>query len=118
MKRQNADSLQFVENYIVGVEFRMNNSMKYYVFVSDSKIDMLYPQITKQLLKRIASELSINLNILGTGISATIKSTQSEETRFSKLKIVATYIEKHLDVGTIDSWFAHFTRQVPRLRLH
>ena len=32
--------------------------MKYYIYISDTKIDMLYPQIPKSLLKKVASNLS------------------------------------------------------------
>lgn len=39
--------------------------MKYYIYISDTKVDMLYPQIPKPLLKRIASDLSIDLKLFG-----------------------------------------------------
>ena len=81
----------------------MDDTVKYYIYISDTKVDMLYPQIPRKLLENIASELSINLNFLGTGASATVKSNQSEQTRFSKLKVITKYIEKHLNVGTVDA---------------
>ncbi|MGZ6304382.1 MAG: DUF7019 family protein, partial [Ktedonobacteraceae bacterium] len=37
--------------------------MKYYIYISDAKVDMLYPQIHKPILKRIASSLNIDLNL-------------------------------------------------------
>jgi len=82
--------------------------MKYYVYISDTKVDMLYPQIPKPLLKRIASNLSIDLKLLGAEVSVGAKSSQAEETRYSKVRIVSEYIEKHLDVGTVDAPSTYF----------
>jgi len=77
--------------------------MKYYIYISDTKVDMLYPQIPKSLLKKIASSLNIDLKLLGVEVSVSGKSNPSDETRYTKVKIVSEYIEKHIDVGTIDA---------------
>src|SRR5258708_39832202 len=77
--------------------------MKYYVYISDTKVDMLYPQIPKSLLKKIASNLSIDLKLLGAEVNIGAKGSPSDETRYAKVKIVSEYIEKHLDVGTVDA---------------
>src|SRR5260221_7756192 len=88
--------------------FLMDNTMRYYIYVSDRKLDMLYPQIPKKLLANIASELNINLKLLAAEFSANIRSNQNEETRYSKLRLVVRYIEKHLKVGAIDAPLAYF----------
>jgi hypothetical protein len=72
--------------------------MKYYVYVSDSKVDMFYAQIPANLREKIATELKIDLKV----ISATFKSDANESTKFSKLKLVTEYIERHEVVGTVD----------------
>jgi hypothetical protein len=77
--------------------------MKFYTYISDTKVNMLYPQIPKSVLKKIASSLSIDLKILGVGLKIAGKSNASEETRYAKVQIVSEYIEKHLDVGSIDA---------------
>ena len=77
--------------------------MKYYVYISDTKVDMLYPQIPKPILKRIASSLNIDLKLFGAELSVGIKNDQADETRYTKVQIVSEYIEKHLDVGSIDA---------------
>ncbi len=77
--------------------------MKYYIYISDTKVDMLYPQIPKSILKKIASTLSIDLKLLGAEISVAGKGNSSDDTRYSKVQIVSEYIEKHLDVGSIDA---------------
>lgn len=63
---------------------------------------MLYPQIPKPLLKRIASSLSIDLKLFGAEVSLGAKGNQPEDILYSKTKIVSEYIEKHLDVGSVD----------------
>ncbi|HYT46447.1 MAG TPA: SAVMC3_10250 family protein [Methylomirabilota bacterium] len=82
--------------------------MKYYIYISDTKVDMLYPQIPKPVLKRIASSLSIDLKLLGAELSVGIKNNQVDETRYAKVRIVSEYIEKHLDVGSIDAPSTYF----------
>lgn len=91
----------------------MDSKMKYYVYVSDAKVDMLYSQIGKSLLKKIAMELSIDLKPLGAGLGATIKQKQSEETRYSKLRLVVEYVEKHLNVGWVDAPGTYFKGSLP-----
>jgi len=82
--------------------------VKYYIYISDTKVDMLYPQIPKPVLKRIASSLSIDLKLLGAELSVGIKNNQVDETRYAKVRIVSEYIEKHLDVGSIDAPSTYF----------
>ncbi len=87
--------------------------MKYYIYISDTKVDMLYPQIPKSILKQIASSLSIDLKLLGAEINIGAKGGSSDETRYSKVQIVSEYIEKHLDVGTIDAASTYFKGTLP-----
>src|SRR5947209_11465862 len=82
--------------------------MKYYIYISDTKVDMLYPQIPKPILKRIASSLSIDLKLLGAEVNIGAKSNSPDETHYAKVKIVSEYIEKHLDVGSIDAPSTYF----------
>lgn len=87
--------------------------MKYYVYISDAKVDMLYPQIPKSVLKKIASSLNIDLKLFGAELSVGIKNNQSDETRYAKARIVSEYIEKNLDVGTIDAPSTYFRGTLP-----
>jgi hypothetical protein len=72
--------------------------MKYFIYVSDTKVDMLYGQIPRSLKDKIAGELKVDLHL----VSASIKERDAEETRYSKLSVVTDYIDKHCEVGTID----------------
>ncbi len=65
--------------------------MKYYVYISDTKVDMLYSQIPEPILRRISTEISLDLPL----VSASLKKTPSDETRYSKLRIVVDYLHNH-----------------------
>jgi hypothetical protein len=78
--------------------------VKYYIYVSDTKVDMLYAQIPQKIKSQIATELKIDLKLL----SATFKDKSSQETRYSKLKLVVDYIEKNFEVGTVDKPKSYF----------
>lgn len=86
----------------------MDATVKHYIYISDAKVDMLYLQIDKKWLEKIAVELSIDLKLLGSGVGVKIKPNQPEETRYSKLRLVVEYVEKHLDVGWVDAPGTYF----------
>lgn len=88
-------------------------TLKYYLYISDAKVDMLYPQIPQPLLKRIAAELQINLNVLGTGVGATLKTDQEATTRYSKLSVIVRYLEHNMVVGTLDAPGSYFKATLP-----
>ena len=72
--------------------------MKYYSYISNSKLDMLFPQIPRTFLEDIAGELSVNFGLL----KATLKDKALTENRLSKLDAVVKYIEKNSTFGTVD----------------
>ena len=74
--------------------------MKYYVYVSDAKIEMLCSQIPRSIREQIAAELKIDLKL----ISVSLKERKvTQETRYSKAGLVAAYIEGHERLGTVDA---------------
>ncbi len=89
------------------------HTLKFYFYISDAKVDMLYRQIPQPLLKSIAAELNINITVLGTGVGTTLKPNQPEETRYSRLKVVQSYIEHHFDVGTVEAPRTYFKGALP-----
>jgi hypothetical protein len=72
---------------------------KFYLYVSESKIDMLFEQIPRPALRQVAAELKIDIGIL----SASIVRDKSSATRFSKLAIVTRHIQANHNVGTVDA---------------
>jgi hypothetical protein len=83
--------------------------MKYYLYISDTKVDMIFAQISNAMLEGLAGELKINLGVL----SASFKQESPQETRFSKLEVVRKYLEKHAEVGTTDKPGEYFAGVSP-----
>jgi hypothetical protein len=94
-------------------EFFMEAKMKHYVYISNTKVDMLYEQINQSLLQRFSVDLSIDLKPLGAGVGATIKQTPLKETRISKLRLVVKYLEEQDNVGWIDAPGNYFKGSLP-----
>ena len=73
--------------------------MKYYIYISDTKVDMLLSQIPHEAKKKIATELKFDLKVL----SASRKSeTDQEDNRFTRLEAVVTFIREYGNIGTVD----------------
>lgn len=72
--------------------------MKYYVYISDAKVDMLISQIPHEAKKKIASELGIDVKIF----RATRKvESEPEDDRISRLDAVVKYIRDWGNLGTV-----------------
>ena len=74
-------------------------SFRYYLYVSDSKVDMLLAQIDPTLSRKRTTEVSLNLSVLG-GKYATESAAGGDRTM--RLERVVRYLEDHGDVGTVD----------------
>ena len=85
--------------------------MKYYVYISDSKVEMLYDQIPLRLRDRMAAELKIDVKVLST----TISEKPTDATRLSRLRVVTEYIDRNEAVGQVDRPSKYF-RGTMRLR--
>jgi hypothetical protein len=83
---------------------RQPRKLKYFVYISDAKVEMLFAQIPVRLRNRIAADLKIDLKI----ISASINSRASEETRYSRTALVDNFLRKHNELGTVDDPKAYF----------
>lgn len=70
--------------------------MRYYVYISDSKLEMLYEQVPAGKREEIAGELSINLGLISTKFS----SEKVKNARHQKIEIVQKYLGKR--VGCLD----------------
>ena len=83
--------------------------MKHYLYVSETKIDILYPQILKTILDNIDDESNINA-----GFSSTLTANpDSGKTIYDKLDLVSSYLEKEGAVGTVDSPNQYFKGMLP-----
>lgn len=75
--------------------------MKYFVFVSNTKVDMLLPQIPQEVKSKLAAEVGVNVGIL----MAKLKSERDRGVKLdhiSRLNAVTKYIRNTQDIGTID----------------
>ena len=80
--------------------FRKAAPLRYYLYISDSKLDMLFEQIDPSVLKRISAEVKVDLKLA----SLTLRGAESSgPTRIVKLRIVERYIDAHHNVGTIQT---------------
>jgi hypothetical protein len=73
--------------------------MKYYVYISDAKVDMLLPQIPHEDKRRIATELKIDLKILS---AARKTEADIEDNRIKRLEAVCNFISEYGNVGSVD----------------
>jgi hypothetical protein len=73
--------------------------MKYYIYISDAKVDMLYPQVPHEIKKKVALEFKMDLKVL----SASRKTeTESEDNRIARLETVVNFIREYGNLGTVD----------------
>lgn len=73
--------------------------MRYYVYISESKVEMLYSQIPQNLLENIAGKLTIDLKLIKTEFAETPK----EKTLHSKIEIIENYLQYNNLIGDISN---------------
>lgn len=71
--------------------------IKYYIYISDTKVNSLYDQIESSLKDKISSELKIDLKLL----SVSLLKPPEIQNRYSKTKIVAKYLRESGLVGSV-----------------
>lgn len=71
---------------------------KYYVYVSNTKVDMLFAQIPRSMIKAIAVDFKIDLKVL----SLSLKGNPPQETLYSKTRVVSRYIRENFEVTTLE----------------
>lgn len=87
--------------------------LRYYVYISDYKLDLLYEQISPALRTRISGELKIDLKVA----SLTLRGgEQPEATRMAKLQMIERYIDKYHHVGDIENPGREFFRGSMEMR--
>jgi len=80
--------------------------MKYYLYISDSKVDMLLPQVPGALKQTIAAKLGFDIKILSGEIGTERK---THENRVARLTTVERHIISTQETGSIKSdcpWFS------------
>ncbi|MGW0394899.1 DUF7019 family protein [Streptomyces sp. NPDC003042] len=78
--------------------------MRYYEYVSETKVQMLFDQIPPKLLSKLAAEAKIHLEIL----ALSVQKAQAEATLYSRLELVEEYLDRNYEITWMtepDSWF-------------
>ncbi len=78
--------------------------MRYYLYVSTAKVDMLYGQIPPKLLRRLAVEAKVDLKV----VSVAVQSPRADTSAYDRLDLVEAYLEREFDVGWMTeptAWF-------------
>jgi len=79
---------------------RKDPKVRYYVYVSDTKLDMLFEQIDRSVLKRISAEIKVDLKLA----SVTLRQADNPApARAAKLRVVERFIDRHHHVGDIEN---------------
>ena len=85
-------------------------AMKYYIYISDAKVDMLLPQIPHDTRRKIATEIGFDLKVL----SAKRKSeTDIDDNRVTRLEAVVSFIREYGNLGTVDEPDEYFEGNLP-----
>lgn len=79
---------------------RQVNPLRYYLYVSDAKLNMLFEQIDRRLLKHISMEVKVDLKLASVTLG---KAEDLAPARMAKLRIVERFINDHHDVGTCEN---------------
>lgn len=64
--------------------------MRYYIYVSTAKVDMLYEQIPPKLLQRLVVEAKVDLKVL----SVSVQSARTDASRYERLDLVEAYLDR------------------------
>lgn len=75
--------------------------MKYYVYISNSKIDMLLPQVPVDKKIKIAAEIGVNIGILNAKLCSEAEQA-SQDTQVSRLNALTRYIEATVEPSTLE----------------
>ncbi len=84
--------------------------MKYYIYISDTKLDMLYPQVPHEIKKKVATEFGIDFKLLKATRKAEV---ESEENRITKLEAVLAFIREYGNLGSVEEPNDYFEDTLP-----
>ena len=87
--------------------------MKFYIYISETKVNMLCAQIPKKFIRKIAKELKIDINVLFVKAGVKIAKNQSEESLYAKVNLIEKYIEQNNLISPIDQPQLYFRGCLP-----
>lgn len=84
-------------------------SFRYYLYISDTKVDMLLPQIDPGFARQRESEVSVGLKV----VAGSRRVIEPSPERVSRLDRVVEYLDEYGDVGTFDEPGPFFAGTLP-----
>ncbi len=84
--------------------------MKYYLYISDAKVDMLIAQIRHDATKKISTEFGFDLKVLN---AKRRSESESDENRFTRLEVVISFIREYGNLGSVDKPGEYFEGTMP-----
>lgn len=82
--------------------------MKYYMYISDAKVDMLSAQMFHAEAAKIATEVGIDMKVFK---ASRRKEIEREKDRFAKLEAVTDFLQRYGDVGSVQEPGEYFQAQ-------
>lgn len=83
-------------------------SLRYYVYISDSKVDMLLPQVDPGFARKRATDVGVSLKIVSA--KRTVEAATAD--RVERLERVVRHLDDFCDVGTVDEPGQYFRGQL------
>ncbi|MFC4334778.1 DUF7019 family protein [Salininema proteolyticum] len=84
-------------------------SIRYYVYIGDTKVDMMLPQIDPGFAHSRETEVRAGVSLVG----ATRKVAKAVPDRVARLERVVRHLQDHMDIGTPDAPGAYFAGILP-----
>jgi len=84
-------------------------SFRYYLYISDSKIDMLLPQIDPAFVAKRGAEIGVSLSVLSLKRTA----ERAGNDRTARLERVVRFLHDHGDLGSVDEPGQFFWGMLP-----
>jgi hypothetical protein len=80
---------------------RKPSKLPNYVYISDTKVDMLFGSIPRSHLNKAAAKLKMSFGVIETEV--TIESEKSADHRVQRLQIVLEYLRENHSIGTVEA---------------
>lgn|SRR5262245_2475486 len=75
--------------------------MEYFLYISDSKVDMLFPQTSEKDKTKTAAEIGVNIGVFKGNVK-TEREMETHNDRISRLAAVSNHLSECEKLGTID----------------
>ena len=80
--------------------------IEYYLYISESKVNMLFPQIPQETKGKLGAEVEASLGVLKAKVKSE-KESQPKENLIAQLQAVVDYLKRSEQPGSVDkpkSW--------------